>query len=125
MTSIGSWIPRRWSATPTRPRAPSDRLVVIAGAALLVAGCGGGSSPSASANSSPVKSSLMHRLRTCLPAGVTFKPAESSREYGTQGLRERSSLRLAPNHHRRHRALGSTPPAARLAELNNPLGSYT
>ena len=44
-------------------------LVVIAGAALLVAGCGGGSSPSASANSSPVKASLMHRLKKCLPAG--------------------------------------------------------
>jgi transposase InsO family protein len=29
------------------------------------------------------------------------------------------------NHHRRHGALGRKPPAARLAELNNPLGSYT
>jgi transposase InsO family protein len=28
------------------------------------------------------------------------------------------------NHHRRHGALGRRPPAARLAELNNPLGSY-
>jgi transposase InsO family protein len=28
------------------------------------------------------------------------------------------------NHHRRHRALGRKPPATRLAELNNPLGSY-
>jgi transposase InsO family protein len=29
------------------------------------------------------------------------------------------------NHHRRHGALGRKPPAARLAELNNPLGSYS
>ena len=29
------------------------------------------------------------------------------------------------NHHRRHRALGRKPPATRLAELNNPLGSYS
>jgi transposase InsO family protein len=29
------------------------------------------------------------------------------------------------NHRRRHTALGRKPPAARLAELNNPLGSYT
>lgn len=29
------------------------------------------------------------------------------------------------NHRRRHRALGRKPPAARLAELNNLLGSYT
>jgi transposase InsO family protein len=29
------------------------------------------------------------------------------------------------NHHRRHSALGRKPPAARLAELNNPLGSYS
>jgi transposase InsO family protein len=29
------------------------------------------------------------------------------------------------NHHRRHRALGRKPPAIRLAELNNPLGSYS
>jgi transposase InsO family protein len=28
------------------------------------------------------------------------------------------------NHHRRHGALGRKPPSARLAELNNPLGSY-
>jgi len=29
------------------------------------------------------------------------------------------------NHHRRHRALGRKPPATRLAEINNPLGSYS
>ncbi len=29
------------------------------------------------------------------------------------------------NHHRNHRALGRKPPAARLTELNNPLGSYS
>ena len=29
------------------------------------------------------------------------------------------------NHERNHRALGRKPPAARLAELNNPLGSYS
>jgi transposase InsO family protein len=29
------------------------------------------------------------------------------------------------NHHRNHRALGRKPPAARLDELNNPLGSYS
>ena len=29
------------------------------------------------------------------------------------------------NYERNHRALGRKPPAARLAELNNPLGSYS
>jgi transposase InsO family protein len=29
------------------------------------------------------------------------------------------------NHHRNHRALGRKPPAARLTELNNLLGSYS
>ena len=32
---------------------------------------------------------------------------------------------LTYNHRRRHRALGRKPPAARLTELNNTLGSYT
>jgi plastocyanin len=65
---------------PMTPRHAMSTLVVIVGTALLLAGCGGGSSPSASAN--PSGSSSQSRGGSAVeisdfkfsPASITVKP---------------------------------------------------
>jgi transposase InsO family protein len=60
-------------------------------------------------------------IRTLL-AGWAYGAIYRSSQERTQAL---DGWLHTYNHHRNHRALGRKPPAARLTELNNLLGSYT
>ena len=59
-------------------------------------------------------------IRTML-AGWAYGAIYRSSQERTQAL---DGWLHTYNHHRNHRALGRKPPAARLTELNNLLGSY-